>query len=49
MKKVKVIQEECTLHWAIPPFKATKAKTKSILEKLCRIYTASVDQCNVIS
>ena len=34
MKKAKVIQEECTLLWAIPPFKATKAKTKSILEKI---------------
>ena len=51
MKKVKVIQEECTLHWAIPPFKATKAKTKSILEKIMsNIYCISRSmQCYIIA
>ena len=49
MEKVKVIQEECTLHWAIPPLRPLKQRVKSFLKNLCRIYTALVDQCNVIS
>ena len=47
MEKVKVIQEECTLHWAIPLL----AKSKSILEKvMSNIYCFSRSmQCYIIA
>ena len=50
MEKVKVIQEECTLFWAIPPLRPLKQRVKGFLKKLSNIYCISRSmQCYIIA